>query len=547
MKFLSELARTGWDVIVIGGGCTGTGILRDLAMRGFKALLLEQGDLAHGSSSRFHGLLHSGGRYAVFDPAAARECIEENMILRRIGAHCVEVTEGLFVRTREDDEVFEEKWVAACGACGIRAEPLTRARALELEPNLAPDLASAYIVPDSAVDGFRLVWQNAFSARRHGGEFRTRACVSDIGVAQGRVTGVVACDTDTAETAFIPASFVVNATGSWVGRIAQMAGLSVHVQPDRGALVAFNHRFTGRVVNRLHKPGDGDIFVPHGSITILGTSSLKTEDPADSRVTTEEVLHLLDTGRPLFPQIDSYRILRVFAGTRPLYMASDGEGGRNASRNFVVLDHEEEGLSGIASVCGGKFTTYRLMAERMVDLVCARLGRKAACTTASEPLVPEIPEELRRRASVFFPAQGLETAASRLCDGLEGAVARMELEPWKKSLVCECEVVTFGEFEQMAAEPSSRTLNDIRRRTRLGMGTCQGTFCGMRAIGRLAEAGMPAGDTSMLLRDFQEERWHGFRPVLWGGELRELELARNVYGATLNIDGADFDREDDCA
>ena len=102
MHELSEYTKRHWDVVVIGGGATGAGTLRDLAMRGVKALLLEQRDLVHGTSSRFHGLLHSGARYAVKDAEAGRECIEENRILRRIGKHCVEETEGFFVRTPED-------------------------------------------------------------------------------------------------------------------------------------------------------------------------------------------------------------------------------------------------------------------------------------------------------------------------------------------------------------------------------------------------------------------------------------------------------------
>ena len=102
MQELSIFAARHWDVIVIGGGATGAGTLRDLAMRGVKALLLEQRDLVHGTSSRFHGLLHSGARYAVKDADAGRECIEENRILRRIGTRCVEETEGFFVRSRED-------------------------------------------------------------------------------------------------------------------------------------------------------------------------------------------------------------------------------------------------------------------------------------------------------------------------------------------------------------------------------------------------------------------------------------------------------------
>ena len=102
--------------VIIGGGATGVGILRDLSMRGVAAILLEQRDLAYGASSRFHGLLHSGGRYAVKDPEAARECAVENAVLRKIGRHCVESTTGYFVRLPEDDPAYEPKWVIACQA-----------------------------------------------------------------------------------------------------------------------------------------------------------------------------------------------------------------------------------------------------------------------------------------------------------------------------------------------------------------------------------------------------------------------------------------------
>ena len=479
MQELSEYTKRHWDVVVIGGGATGAGTLRDLAMRGVKALLLEQRDLVHGTSSRFHGLLHSGARYAVKDAEAGRECIEENRILRRIGKHCVEETEGFFVRTPEDGAEFEATWVTACDKCGIEATPLTVKEARALEPNLAGNIVSVYRVPDSAVDGFRLVWQNVQNAVRHGAGFRTYTEVTSINSANGQVTSVSVRDSRTGQTGEIPCSFVVNAAGSWVGELAHTAGLDINVKPDRGTLVAFNHRFTSRVINRLRKASDGDIFVPHGSITILGTTSKKTDKPDDTVPDTAEVHELLDIGRVLFPEIDSYRILRTFAGTRPLYTADPSAEGRGASRNFVVLDHEKEGLKGMATICGGKLTTYRLMGERMADL---------------------------------------------------------------------------AEFEQVASEPTSHSLNDIRRRTRMGMGTCQGSFCGLRGVGAVLEAkllpaGMQACGTGEcdalpcgapdLLQSFQQERWYGIRPVLWGSELRETELARGMYGATLNVDGAD--------
>jgi len=524
-------------VVVIGGGATGTGILRDLSMRGIPALLVEKADLASGTSSRFHGLLHSGARYVLNDPEAAKECIAENRILRHIGRSCVEESEGYFVRTADDDLGFEKRWVAACSECGISATEISVAEVRLREPHLTPDALAVYRVPDSSVDGFRLVWHNVMSARRHGGKLRTYCRVTGIESRNGKVTGVTLLHTETGKKETVSCDFVINATGSWAGEIAALAGLSVPVTPDRGTLLAFNHRFTSRVINRLRKPGDGDIFVPHGSIVIYGTTSMPVNRPDDTTFTSDEVLGLLTLGEPLFPQIRNFRILRAFAGTRPLY-APDASSGRAASRNFVLIDHAKEGLSGIITITGGKFTTYRLMAEKAVDLAAQHLGVVSPCRTAHESIIPCPGPKLMARAKRIFTSEGMQLAAARLGDDLERAVQNAEQDPWKKMLLCECELVTLSEFEIVAAEATSHSLGDIRRRTRLGMGTCQGSFCALRATGALAEnallSAMPPQD---LFRQFLQERWHGIRPLLWGQQLRGIELERGIYGATLNMNG----------
>ncbi|PSQ47385.1 anaerobic glycerol-3-phosphate dehydrogenase subunit A, partial [Halobacteriales archaeon SW_6_65_15] len=110
---------TDTEVLVVGGGSTGCGVARDLAMRGVDVTLVEKGNLTNGTTGRMHGLLHSGGRYAVSDQSSAKECIEENRVLRDIAGHCVEMTGGLFVQLKDDpDEYFEEK-LAGCRECGI--------------------------------------------------------------------------------------------------------------------------------------------------------------------------------------------------------------------------------------------------------------------------------------------------------------------------------------------------------------------------------------------------------------------------------------------
>lgn len=524
-------------VVIIGGGATGIGILRDLSMRGIAAVLLEQGGLAHGTSSRFHGLLHSGARYVVSDNDAARECIEENRILRRIGAQCVEETEGFFALSPQDDPAYVSPWLEGCAKAGISAEALEVREALRLEPNLAPDISQVYRVPDSCVDGFRLVWHNALSARAYGGEVLTYHCVTGIEHKNGAITGVHARNAVNGEVLFFPCEFIVNASGSWSGMIAHLAGLEVQVAPDRGTLVVFNHRFTSRVVNRLHKSSDGDIFVPHGSITILGTTSTPTDSPSNTTPTTAEVLRLLALGKALFPQVEKYRILRAFAGTRPLYSPNAGAG-RSASRNFHIVDHQGEGLTGMASIFGGKLTTYRLMAEKMSDLVCRHLQHSSPCRSADEALVPASNPQSLEKAAQYFPIHGVKLVADRLGQAFEAVVDKAALAS-SNELVCECEMVSMAEVEYVAADPSTHYLSDIRLRTRLGMGTCQGTFCSLRAMGALSAHKLAlAQSPTATVHGFLQERWRGLRPALWGTQLQEIELGRAIYAATLNLDGA---------
>jgi len=117
--------RTHVEVLVIGGGSTGCGVVRDLAMRGVDATLVETGNLTHGTTGRMHGLLHSGGRYAVSDRSSARECIEENIVLRDIATHCIEETGGLFVKRPEDADTYFEDKLRGCEACDIPVEVLS--------------------------------------------------------------------------------------------------------------------------------------------------------------------------------------------------------------------------------------------------------------------------------------------------------------------------------------------------------------------------------------------------------------------------------------
>ena len=179
-------------------------------------------------------------------------------------------------------------------------------------------------------------WQNVDSAKRYGGRLKTYTEVISILKDGDEVHGVKVRDVFSGEEYEIGCDILINAGGGWAGKIAEMAGLEVGVQPDKGTLLAFNQRIANHVVNRLHKSSDGDIFVPHGSITILGTTSMSIPDAEDTSTSREEVEKLLSIGEQTFKHLRDYRLLRCFAGSRPLYIPPGGVKGRGASRGFAI-------------------------------------------------------------------------------------------------------------------------------------------------------------------------------------------------------------------
>ena len=284
------------QVVIIGGGATGAGVLWDLSLRGISATLLEQGDIANGATGRCHGLLHSGGRYVVKDPETARDCVAENRILKAIAPHCVEDIGGLFVQCSQDDPAFFEKWWRAAGNAGIRSRRLSGEEARELEPRLATNIHGAFTCPDAHVDVFRLVLANIQAAQARGARFHPYSKVVSIRTTNGCVRGVRYRNTRTGEEEDISCDVVINAAGGWAQDVAALASVEVPVRCDKGTLLVLNHRHCSRIINRCREPGDGDILVPAGPVCILGTSSISVPGPEGLAATAGEIKDLLQLG-----------------------------------------------------------------------------------------------------------------------------------------------------------------------------------------------------------------------------------------------------------
>ncbi|MDF7680609.1 anaerobic glycerol-3-phosphate dehydrogenase subunit A [Enterobacteriaceae bacterium ESL0689] len=531
------------DVIVIGGGATGAGIARDCALRGLRVTLLERHDIATGATGRNHGLLHSGARYAVTDSESARECISENQILRRIARHCVEPTNGLFITLPEDDLAWQQKFITACQQAGISTRQLSPDEARQLEPAVNPTLTGAVQVPDGTIDPFRLTSANILDAREHGATLLTGCEVTGL-IRQGdRVCGVRFYHHQQGESREIYASVVVNAAGIWGQRIAEYADLRVAMFPAKGSLLILEHRINRQVINRCRKPADADILVPGDTISLIGTTSLHIDDNEidDNRVTPEEVDILLREGEKLAPVLGRTRILRAYSGVRPLVASDNDPTGRSVSRGIVLLDHaERDGMEGFITITGGKLMTYRLMAEWATDAICRKLAITAPCTTAERPLPgsADSPEATIKKI-ISLPASLRGSAVYRHGDRTPAWLGDNRLH---RSLICECEAVTAGEVQYAVENLAATNLLDLRRRTRIGMGTCQGELCACRAAGLLQRLNVTTPAQSRhQLATFLNERWKGIQPVAWGDALRESELTRWVYLALCGLQKEDQD------
>ena len=502
------------QVLIIGGGATGTAVARDLALRGVSCVVVEREDLNAGASGRNHGLLHSGARYVGNDAEAAAECQAEGDLLKRLAPQCIQDTGGLFVAVAGDDERYVADFPGLCAKCGIRARALSVQEAREIEPSLSPHAIAAYLVPDASIDPFKLSLEMMADARRHGARLLRRTGVVGFERAGDKIVAVRLRHSLTGVESVLAADLVVNAAGAWARDIARLAGLDAPMLYSKGTLVVTHARLAQRVLNRLRPPGDADIIMPGGTVSIAGTTSVTIEELTQAQPTVPEVDLIVEGASALLPALQDTRYIRAYAGVRPLVAVRPAVDGRGVSRGFALLDHEREGITNLVTIAGGKLTTSRVMAERTADLVCLRLGVQAPCRTRHEPL--PMTADCEWTEAGFAPR------------------AWMRAQSPGDALLCECEMVSQSALEGIAAtlvpDGGDRVLDDLAMRSRLGKGACQGTFCAVRATAYLYERGVLSGEAGLSeQRDFLRERWRGQHAVLWGEQLAQAELAEAIH------------------
>jgi glycerol-3-phosphate dehydrogenase len=306
--------------------------------------------------------------------------------------------------------------------------------------------------------------------------------------------------------------------------IARIAGCSdVNLLYSKGTLVISHDRLTNRVLHRLRPPSDGDILVPGGTVSVLGTTSIRVDELDRIIPTVEEVNSNIREGSAMVPALSQARYIRAFSRVRPLLQPGADASDREVTRGYSLIDHSAQ-LTNFCTITGGKLTTYRLMAEHASDLVAERLGNNVGCRTRE----------------LSMPDGG----ACRWTEPGASPKYWFQANNPDDSILCECEMVpqsAIDEIIKCAPDAGGEmTLEAIALRSRVGKGPCQGSFCGMRIASYLYDRGYYRDKAGLVhLRQFLNERFKGVRSIIWGQQMAQMELSEALHCGLLGLDQTD--------
>ena len=475
-----------WDLAIVGGGIHGTAVARDAARRGLRVVLFERDDLAQATSSASSKLVHGGLRYLETGQfGLVREALRERHTLLRIAPHLVRPLPFLAPFGPGS------RWAGWQLALGVRAYDLLAGRrrierygrlgrdaVLEAEPVLdVPHLRGAQRFFDAQVDDARLCVENALDAASHGATVHTRHRVTDLLFDDGAVHGVEVEDRATGRRAAVEARVVVNASGPWIDRIAARQPLA-HTPPvrlSRGTHVVVPPITRGHALLLTDENGRIFFVLPWKGRSLIGTTEVEhTAGPDDVAPTTEEIDGLLRSASAHLasPPLQREQVLHAFAGVRTLRASDEDDPGR------VPRDTEiREDAPGLLGILGGKYTTHRSVAARVVDAVERRVrGHATACTTAEHPLpggdAPDMNDYFRVAEDLLVARYpGLDVEILRYLLGTYGTrhteiLLRFDEDPEGLERIEAGLPFTVAEVEHLVATEFARSVDDlVERRT----------------------------------------------------------------------------------
>ncbi len=485
-----EADEESYDVVIIGGGINGVGIARDAAVRGMRVLLLEASDFGSGTSSWSSRLIHGGLRYLEYgEVPLVFESLHERRTLLDIAPHLVKPLRLIIPLYRGGHRA---PWLVRLGMLAYdilsfrkslpRHRMLSAAEVAENAASINRDgLRGGASYYDAQVRfAERLVIENVIAAAAAGADVRNYSPVTELEVIAEGDNRVRFVDGPDGPVRDIHANCVVNATGPWVDKLLAQSDMQVPplMGGTKGSHIVVS-AFAGAPQDAFYveAPRDGRpvFIIPWNDQYLIGTTDIRYRgDPGDARASVDEVDYLLDTVNTLFPgaELTHAAINFSYAGIRPLPRVEKGPEGA-ITRRHIIFHHED---THVLSVIGGKLTTYRHLAEQVVDsLEGLRACKSIDCTTSTTPLpggaqpaeypaaLPQLSDSGKRRLLDLYGAR--VTRLAELCvasPALAGTVAPG------------CEVLA-GEVVMAMRDEFARTLIDLcHRRLMIGLSADQG-------------------------------------------------------------------------
>lgn len=513
------------DVAVIGGGVNGTGVARDLALRGATVALFERNDLAFGASGNSSGMIHGGVRYLLSSPSVTESSCRDSGYIQRIAPHLLFRMPFLMpVRKAPQARLMFELIDAYFRAYDDyqplkRGEPHCRLDASDLarlEPGIVGSLVGGISFDEWGIDGARLCVLNALDAIEHGGRVHVHTDVDSIARApdgEGPRYVVSARDRFTGARVRVRAHVVVNATGAWSPITASLGGLPqtrVRIRPGKGIHVVLDRRIGnyGVISEAIDRR---QIFVyPWQNVSIVGTTDDDYYgDLDDVRATSEEVRYLVQGVASVFPSVREARAIGTYAGVRPTIYAY-GPNEDALSREHAIVDHAPDGAPGVYSMIGGKLASYRIFAQELSDLVAGReLQISVPCSTHTRclPGGEHVPDALELAAKHALTPVAARRLVFRHGSRALRVLERVARRPVEREVTCPCEPVIEAEVRHVVREEMARTVDDVARRTRLGLGACGGMRCAARCGQILAqELDLVPAEGRRMAREFLERQ-----------------------------------------
>ena len=544
------------DVVVIGGGVNGVGVARDASMRGLSVALFERNDLAFGASGNSSGMIHGGLRYLTYDPQVTESSCRDSGHIQTIAPHLLFRIPFLVpVESRRYAKVLFELMDGFFEAYdgyqplkhGKQHGRLTADEVRKLEPGIAGELVGGMTFDEWGIDGARLCTENAVDAIERGAKVFTGCTVEKIERREdtGEVIGVTYRDRTTGAVARMKTSVVVNATGAWAPITAALGGLPparARVRPGKGIHIVFDRRLTNYAIMARTIDGRQVFMEPWQNMTVVGTTDDDYYgDLDDVRSTSEEVRYLMQGVARVFPQIHTARAIGTYAGVRPsLYAFGPSEDA--LSRDHKILDHTRDGAPGLYSMVGGKLASYRLFAEEMTDVLSELFGRGVPCATHTSALPggDAVCDAIELATRLEIDAVAARRLVYRHGSRAERIAERIGQRPREAVTVCACEPVLEAEVRYAVKHELARTVADVSRRTRLGLGACGGMRCAARCGQIVAEEqGLSPREGLRQASSFLLHQAAMRAPALGPEQARQEALAMASMRAELGVDADD--------